>query len=192
VNYFSKIISKLLGRGGEKEWAFPLFPQDLTNMVRLTSEYGVFGFKRSYYYHQGVDLYVRGEAPIMSVEDGVVVSIVDFTGPPDHPHWLFTRAVMIQGASGVVCYGEMAPKGWVEVGSIIEEGEKIGNVSPVIPEGLERPDIFGHSRYMLHLELYSDGTSEPVSWHHEDTRPSNLLDPTDRLLSSWNAMAKNK
>lgn len=198
-------------------WSFPLYPQDLTNLVRLTSEYGVFHHKRSYYFHQGVDLYVTGNAPVMAVEDGEVVAIVDFTGPPDHPHWEYTQAVLVSGASGVVCYGEVQPKRWIKVGQRVEEGEKLANVMPVIPKGMERPDIFGHSRYMLHFELYTHGTTEPVSWHHlvrpDDClgdggcaecradigsehaltcqeKPVNLLDPTGPLTASWRRMLR--
>lgn len=171
-------------------WSFPLFPQDLTNLVSLTSEYGVFAHKRSYYFHQGVDLYVQGPAPVLAAEDGTVVAVVDFTGPPDHPHWLYTQAVLVHGRSGVICYGEVMPKKWLKVGYSLEEGEKFANVVPVIPRGMERPDIFGHSRHMLHFELYTPGTLEPVSWHHEDSRPANLLDPTEPLTAAWQKMLR--
>lgn len=171
-------------------WSFPLFPQDLTNHERLTSEYGVFGFKRSYYYHQGIDLYVRGEAPVLAVEDGEVVAIVDFTGPPEHPHWLYTQAVLVEGNSGVVCYGEVRPKSFLRVGYALESGEKLANVAPVIPAGSERPDIFGHSRHMLHFEWYEPGTVDPVDWHHEDARPRVLRDPTEPLIAAWKRMLR--
>lgn len=167
-------------------WSFPLSVRDLTTRRRITSKYGVFGYKRSYYYHQGIDLYVRPNAMVNAVEAGEVVSIVDFTGPPDHPHWLYTQAVLVYGASGVVCYGEVKPRRGLAPGDVLEEGEKLAMVVPVIPEGQGRPDIFGHSRYMLHFELYTHGTTDSVSWHHDEPRPENLLDPTDPLTAAWN------
>ena len=166
-------------------WQFPLHADDLTNLDRLTSPQGVFGYKRSYYFHQGVDLYVTGHAEVMAVEAGTVVAIEKFTGPPEHPHWNYTQAILVEGASGVVCYGEVEPKYWLSEGDKVETGDVIANVVPVLPDGMERPDIHGHSRYMLHFELYTAGTKESVDWRHEEERPENLLDPTSKLTQAW-------
>lgn len=172
-------------------WDFPLFPQDLTNHERLTSEPGAFGYKRSYYWHQGVDLYVQGEAPVLAAEPGVVVSIVDFTGGPDEPHWLETQAVMVAGPSGLLCYGEVRPKQFLNVGTPLFKGQKFANVVPVLPKGDQRPDIPGHSRYMLHFEWYKNvSRRDPCSWLHGDPRPSDLLDPTDKLQAAWEKMLR--
>lgn len=174
-------------------WEFPLFPADLTNHDRLTSEQGQFGYKRSYYYHQGVDLYVQDSAVVKAVEDGVVVAIEDFTGPPvGHDHWLYTQAVLVEGESGVVCYGEVKPFDHLKVGQEVTRGESLAVVAPVLHPGSERPDIPGHSRWMLHFELYDHGTRESVSWHHEDERPSNLQDPTEKLQQAWETMLSKR
>ena len=174
----------------KQEWDFPLFPQDLTNRDRLTSKYGVFGYKRSYYFHQGIDLYTVPNASVMAAEDGEVVAITDFTGPPAHPHWLYTQAVLVSGPSGVICYGEVEPKYWLSVGDNLKKGDKFANVVPVIPEGQERPDIPGHSRWMLHFEWYKQGVTESVSWHHKDPYPEGLLDPTEPLTAAWDKMLR--
>lgn len=168
-------------------WRFPLDLADLTNTERLTSPQGEFGFKRSYYYHQGIDLYVAGdrETKVRLAETGTVVAIEDFTGPPDHPHWLYTQAVLVEGKSGVICYGEIEPLPGIKVGDEIIASTHIAYVRPVIPEGLERPDIFGHSRWMLHFEWYTHGTRESVSWHHEDGYPLNLRNPSIMLQGAW-------
>lgn len=198
-------------------WSFPLFPQDLTNHDRLTSPQGAFGYKRSYYFHQGVDLYVKGGAPVLAVEDSRVVAIVDFTGGPNEPHWLHTQAVLLEGASGVVCYGEVMPKYWLEIGNEVKAGDKFANVVPVIPKGDERPDIYGHSRYMLHLEWHKHGSTDSVHWNHVvrpyecpgdggcaqcgascgenhaevcTAQPNQLLDPTEPLMAAWKKMLR--
>lgn len=174
-------------------WEFPLYPADLTNHERLTSEQGAFGYKRSYYYHQGVDLYVQDPATVKAVEDGVVVAIEDFTGPPaGHDHWLYTQAVLVEGESGVVCYGEVKPFEYVEVGLKIKKGENFACVAPVLLPGMERPDIPGHSRWMLHFELYKHGTRETARWHHDDLQDPNLLDPTEKLTEAWEAMLRKR
>lgn len=168
-------------------WRFPLDFTDLTNTERLTSLPGEFGYKRSYYFHQGIDLYVTGEhdVKVFTAEAGVVVAIEDFTGPPDHPHWLYTQAVLVEGKTGVICYGEIEPVSGLEVGDEVKSSTHIAHVRPVIPEGLERHDIFGHSRWMLHFEWYTHGTRESVSWHHEDEYPLNLRNPSIMLQESW-------
>ena len=191
-----------------RPWRFPLFSEDLTNRARLTSPEGSFGYQRSYYYHQGVDLYVKGPAQVKTVEAGIVVGIEDFTGPKaGHQHWLNTKAVLIAGKSGVVCYGEIDPWYWLRVGDKFAAGAVIGSVAPVLKPGQERPDIVGHSRHMLHLELYAPGTTESVNWHHyrggklpcdlcgvddasevhsyECSQPINLRDPTKHLRAAW-------
>tara|TARA_R100001079_G_C4450640_1_gene153554 strand:- start:2373 stop:3140 length:768 start_codon:yes stop_codon:yes gene_type:complete len=167
------------------QWTFPIKSEDLTNQERLTSEYGVFGHKRSYYYHQGIDIYVTGKSRVFAAEDGIVVAIEDFTGGPGEEHWLYTQAVLVEGASGVLNYGEVKPVRGLEVGSYLRRGMHLANVSPVLPPEKARPDIMGHSTHMLHFEWYETGTRESVRWNHEDPYPSNLKDPTVPLTSAW-------
>ena len=90
---------------------------------------------------------------------------------------------MIEGPSGVVCYGEITPSRNVKVGSKIRKSYEIGTVKRVLKEGKERPDIPGHSTSMLHLELYKKGTRNFAHWSRLKKDP-NLLDPTPYLINS--------
>lgn len=109
--------------------------------------------------HTGVDLYTVEGEPICAMEAGRVVNVEPFTGSQiNSPWWLDTSAVLVEGASGVVCYGEVQPK--IEVGCIVQRGDVIAEAARVLPVGKERSDIPGHSPCMLHIELYNHGTKQ--------------------------------
>lgn len=146
---------------------------------------GAFGYKRSYYYHPGVDLYSFPNAPVFACEDGIVIKRGQFTGPPDHPHWLKTQAVVIKGAH-IINYGEI--ESYLTPGTLIKKGMQVGKVTPVLPPEKFRPDIAGHSCSMLHFEMYSEfkdtgSTADFADW--KDSRPNNLIDPTDFLIGAY-------
>jgi phosphopantothenoylcysteine decarboxylase len=148
---------------------------------------GAFGVPRKMYTHPGVDLYTTPRHDVVAMEPGTVVANEIFTGPlAGSPWWNDTAAVLIEGRSGVVCYGEISSE--LKVGDKVRRGELIGYVFPVLKEGKERPDIAGHSRYMLHIELYSHGQTKPLElWAPGAPKPDFLMDPTELLFGSVNA-----
>lgn len=153
-------------------------------MIPTGEHPGAFGTRRKFDIHTGVDLYVPEHEPVFAVETGHVVAIENYTGPEaDSPWWLDTKAILIEGESGVVCYGEVAPKD-IGIGQLIDRGSQIAHVIPVLQEGKKRNDIPGHSRFMLHFELYEHGTTKSVWWKPNQDKPTNLLDPTQLLFES--------
>ena len=69
---------------------------------------GGFGSIRKHDIHTGVDIYCEQEQQVVAVEDGEVVLIENFTGEnasPPSPWWKETKAILIEGISGVVVYG---------------------------------------------------------------------------------------
>jgi len=164
------------------KWTFPL--KVWNGIIPVGSHPGAFASRRKYDFHTGVDLYVPGEVPVFAVETGKVVAIENFTGPEaESPWWLPTKAILVEGKSGVVCYGEVEP-GCANIGKELQEGEPIAFVKPVLHEDKKRDDIPGHSRFMLHFELYEHGTTESVWWLFKQDKPQNLLDPTGLLINS--------
>ena len=162
-----------------------LFPLKQCPGIPLNFHPGAFGFprKKGMSRHTGVDLYSTEGDPVLAVEDGVVVSVEAFTGPQDNsPWWLDTDAVLVEGKSGVICYGEVIPD--VEVGQAVRRGQEIAQVSTVILEGRERPDIPGHSRSMLHIELCDRGTKAASRGWKQGRAELGLCDPTPYLLAS--------
>src|SRR6185369_11326283 len=79
-------------------------------VVPLPPHPGAFAAVRAHHVHEGVDLYCPEGTCVTAVEAGEVVAIVAFTGPrAGSPFWLDTDAVLVEGPTGVVVYGELAP-----------------------------------------------------------------------------------
>jgi murein DD-endopeptidase MepM/ murein hydrolase activator NlpD len=163
-------------------WRWPLFegPRQMPDPKGP----GAFGAVRKHDIHTGVDLYTYPGMSVLAVEDGVVVAIEDFTGPKaGSPWWNDTQSILIEGRSGVVCYGELSVLSGIQVGSEITREQCLGCVKTVLKKDKGTP------RTMLHLELYEKGTTESVWWHLGDPKPSNLLDPTElvgeALMFMW-------
>jgi hypothetical protein len=104
-----------------------------------------------------------------------------------------TDAVLVEGASGIVCYGEIkidqGIKNSLEMTNPasrnIRRGQILGRVTPVVRPGRERPDIPGHSRSMLHIELYERGqTKSSERWELDKPKPDYLLNPTPWLADA--------
>lgn len=167
-------------------WSFPLWQ---CNGIPTGNHPGAFGYQRRHDMHTGVDLYTNEREPVFAVERGVVVATIPFTGPQlGHSWWNNTDALLVSGASGVVCYGEIDAKHF-QPGDEIKRGQPLGRVIPVIQKGRERPDIKGHSRSMLHIELYKDLYDELKrgvweGWKIGSPQPDKILNPTDRLLEA--------
>lgn len=173
-------------------WNFPL---RFCRGIPSGNHPGAFGYRRKHDVHTGVDLYCNDRDRVHAVEDGIVVNREQFTGKAlGHTWWEDTDCLLIRGASGIVCYGEIAQDHWIpigigekkvlEIGSFVQKGSPIGFVKRVLAFGKERQDIPGHSLSMLHLELYRDGTDKSVTWELDEQRDKNLLDPTQFLLDS--------
>lgn len=169
-----------------KPVSYDLFITDLSESFRDMEERqtgvpihphpGSFGFVRKNHTHEGVDLYVRDGSTVYAVETGAVVGVLPFTGEhADSPWWHDTYAVLIEGASGVVVYGEIAP--WVEVGQTVRAGEPLGAVKQVLKNDKGRP------MSMLHLELHAHGTRDVYEWTVDGEKPASLLDPTPHLIT---------
>ena len=167
-------------------WSWPFCFGASWSGVPIAGHPGSFGVRRKYSHHTGVDLYTTDGAAVLAMEDGRVVCREQFTGPQDNsPWWLNTDALLVEGASGVICYGEIAVDSKMESGTRVYRGDVIGRVKYVLPEGRERPDIPGHSRAMLHVELYErDRLGCSTSWKLSDPKHDYLLDPTSKLIEA--------
>ena len=130
--------------------------------------HGRFGGVRKHDIHTGVDIYCGDNEQIYSIEKGIVIGIFDFTGPNvDTPWWEDTKAIMIEGESGVILYGETYEP-LLKVGDEVSEGQQIGNVKRVLKKDKGLPMT------MLHIELYKHGyRGDGEVWINE--KPTELL-----------------
>jgi hypothetical protein len=167
-------------------WAWPLPGVSLERELRARDDAhaGAFGAARRFDVHTGVDLYCGDGQIVVAVEAGVVVGIEVFTGPnAGSPWWHETHAVLVEGESGVVLYGEIEPHAGLVMGARLDSGEPIGRVVRVLRKDKGTPTT------MLHLELYAPGTRASSWWRLDEPRPEALRDPTERLLESVVASA---
>lgn len=135
---------------------------------------GEFGAVRKYDIHTGVDLYCKPLSEVHAIEDGVVVAHGPFTGPDaGSPWWNHTHYVMVEGASGVVLYGELWP--FVSTGELVYAGDALGVVLTVLRKDKGLPMT------MLHMELYEPKTTKPVEWKLDEPQPATLRDITPLL-----------
>ncbi len=143
----------------------------------LSPHVGAFGVTRKHHIHEGVDLYCPEGTDVFAVEDGTVVNIVPFTGAHAGSDWWHnTYAVLVEGKTGVVVYGEILTT--CKTGQKISAGDLIGTVKQVLKIDKGRP------MSMLHLELYDHGVRDAVEWPVGLARQSGLKDPTPYLLES--------
>ena len=137
---------------------------------------GSFAAVRKHDIHTGIDLYCKPGSRVLAIESGIVVAVENFTGPKaGSPWWNDTQAVLVEGKSGVVCYGEIDTS--LSVGDVVQEKSLIGEVITVLKKDKGKPMT------MLHLELYEHGITESVIWELESKKPKGLLDPTGLLIS---------
>lgn len=159
------------------QWTFPLESKNIRG-IPVGTHPGAFACQRKHERHTGIDLYCPDGTPIYAVETGKIVNIEHFTGEWDNsPWWNNTDCMLIEGATGVVCYGEITPLPMLEIGDKVEKGQAIARVKRVLKEGKDRPDIPGHLTSMLHLELYPHGIVNASNGFQ-----SFLRDPTPFLL----------
>jgi len=167
-------------------WHFPLTSDHSCQGIPVEGHPGSFEAKRKNSTHTGVDLYCDVGQPVVPVEDGVVVAVEPFTGPKDNsPWWLDTDCVLVEGASGVICYGEI--KTCVHVGDVVKARHtRLGEVLRVIPpERPQHPELDGWKPSMLHIECYPHGYHKPSDGYGNSF--TYLQDPTQLLINSVGA-----
>lgn len=153
--------------------SFRTMPDNATALP-LAPHPGAYGVQRKNHVHEGIDLYCPHGTPVHAVEAGQVVAIFPFTGAKAGSDWWEdTDAVLVEGDSGVVVYGEIAAI--CAVGQQVAAGETLGHVVTVLKKDKGRPMA------MLHLELHTHGARAAPEWPAVDKKPATLRDPTPYL-----------
>lgn len=159
-------------------WKFPL---SKCYGIPVNPHPGSFGYERKGSRHTGIDLYTDLDSSVYAVEDGIIVGSEHFTGEWDNsPWWNNTDCILIKGASGVICYGEIEVVPHMYPGTLINKGELLGKVMRVIKEGRDHYEITGWRPTMLHLELYNYNVLKASHGFECDI----LNDPTRYIIES--------
>jgi len=136
--------------------------------VPISNHYGAYLQKRKNSVHTGVDLYAPEGSSVFAIEKGKVVIVKWFTGDKDgSPWWNNTKAVYIKGYTGTMCYGEVIPT--VEEGEMVEKGQIIANVTPVLKHDK------GKAMSMLHFALHRHGLDLQVK-NNQDPNADDFYD----------------
>jgi len=152
-------------------------PVTNTHPIPTVGDPGAFGSIRRFDTHTGIDIYCNDGDLVMAIEDGIVVAIEAFTGShADSPWWNDTWALLVEGSSGVLVYGEIDILDGVTVGHPVKVGDHIGNIKQVL-----KKDKGVTPTCMLHFEIHKAGTTKTVWWYHNDPMPESLIDPTEFL-----------
>ena len=140
---------------------------------------GLFGVKRKYDIHVGLDIYCEEEAEVRSIVSGTVIEIIPFTGESaGSPWWNETQAIAIEAKNGTTfVYGEVTPL--VNVGDAILPRQIIAKAKRVLKE-----DKGVNPTCMLHLELWEDNYQSNFTWKHGGPRPEGLVNPL-KLFPFW-------
>jgi N-acetyl-gamma-glutamyl-phosphate reductase len=141
---------------------------------------GAFGVVRRNHIHEGVDLYGQPGDAVLAMEAGIVICQYPFTGAAaGSPWWEDTACLMVQGASGVLNYGEITVGAGMHPGRAVCAGEQLGVLARVLRNDKGRPMT------MLHLERYITGTREPIrEWTSDEPQPQSLCDPSALLVAA--------
>jgi len=130
-----------------------------------------FGAYRKHDVHTGIDLFCQPGTPVYAIERGVITDISWFTGAPvDMPWWNDTKALSVEGKTGVFNYGEIEPLSTLKKGEKVKEGDLLGHVVTVLKINKGLPMT------MLHLELYTKGyRGNWCVWNLNYPAPTKLL-----------------
>lgn len=152
-----------------------MIPVISTHPIPKHDDPGAFGTIRKFDIHTGIDIYCNNGDQVIAIEDGIVIAIEAFTGPhADSPWWNDTWALLIEGTSGVLVYGEIDVVEGIAVGCSVKVGDHIGNIKQVLKKDKGITPIC-----MLHFEVHKTGTTKTAWWYHNDSIPPSLLDPTE-------------
>lgn len=141
---------------------------------------GSFSALRKYDRHRGIDLYAPEGTVVSTVEDGIVKMIRPWTGEKANCNWWEdTDAILIEGISGLIVYGEIEINKNIKVGDSLTRGTIIGKVKTVLKKDKGRP------MSMLHLEVRDIGFYTNIDKNWTDV-PNGISDPAPYLLNAIN------
>lgn len=138
-----------------------------------------FGAIRKHDILTGIDIYCNENEEVLSIADGIIISMEIFTGEvAGSPWWNETKAVVVKSKEFFILYGELELSKDLFIGKEIKEGEILGTVIPVLKKYKNKNP---HS--MLHLEVYSQAPFYLI-WNLNETKPKNLINPLEVLIKT--------
>lgn len=171
-------IHKMSFSDKEIKWASP-FRNSEIRLPLGSTQYNSMGARETHdqsHLKCGVDLNCDSGTSVYAVESGNIVSIETFFNNKKRPWISSSKAVLVEGPNGVVCYGNVAVNNNLKIGAQIKQGDAIGTVVSYYKKEQNK----GTSR--LRIELYRFGTIKRPKWRIGKPPPKNLLNPTSLLM----------
>lgn len=120
--------------------------------------------------HAGIDLPASEGTAVVAPEGGTIVATQGWDGAR-------AKAILMETDSGVVIlFGAVAPNSWKEFG--LAKGSRVKR-----GQGVARIGVYPAGSTMLHLEMYTKGTTKNSRWFPPNY-PQNLINPTEYLQAA--------
>lgn len=129
-------------------------------------------------FHTGVDIQCEPEQQVVSMEYGVVVDIQPFIKAKESNNVRKTKTIFVEGATGVIVYGNVIYDSNLEIDQEVEAGQPIGKTVNIYRNKSNK-----HNVCYLHIEWYEPGTRKRVNWNPNYPKPEHLWDPSTKLLN---------
>lgn len=155
-------------------WVSPL-PKTTLRLPLGSNHSCGFGSSRKGGHNTGIDLICDPHQEVVAVESGRILAVQNFSEKKPEPWINMTRVILIEGASGVIAYGNVKEVPGLAEGEYIDAGELIGTVMPIYKSKKNKATKFK-------LEWYTKGTKRRGSWLSCKPKPNNMLDPTPMLI----------
>lgn len=126
----------------------------------------------------GIDIVCLPNVSIYAVESGIVVSIETFFDNKKKPWISSSKALLVAGDNGVVCYGNIEPCDEIEVGMKVSRGQPIGKTV----SWFSKPSKSEQGDTRLRFELYRHNTKQRPKWRFDGPLPKSVLNPVPLLL----------
>ena len=126
----------------------------------------------------GIDITCLPNFNIYAVESGTIISIETFFDNKKKPWISSSKALLVSGEHGVVCYGNIEPCDTLKVGSRVNRGTVLGRTVPYF----SKPSKTEEGDTRLRFELYRHGTRQRPTWRVNSQIPKSILNPVPLLL----------
>jgi murein DD-endopeptidase MepM/ murein hydrolase activator NlpD len=165
-------------------------PQCSDKNIPINGQQGAFWENRGDRHHAGVDLYAKSDSEVISIENGTVIQVKEFTSPEKIGYWNVTFSILIQNSQGVILrYAELRDA-VVKEGDLVSAGQLIGHVgmvlnplkidssSPLYIQKLKQANLPSMLHFEMHQKPPEDGSNYLGGNFFTDEKPEGLLDPT--------------
>lgn len=121
----------------------------------------------------GIDFETEPDQIVQSIERGLVIGIEDWNTKSK------TKAILIRGASGVICYGNIKLNKDLDIGTQVDKRQHIGFTSLK-----KKKNGTKTAKAFLRIEWYTRKTKKRPKWYMDEPAPRNVINPTQQFVTN--------